>query len=186
MATSPAASGADAALVDSVQAMSRAILAVTARCLAQMDEEVTLAQYRALVMLVSRGPQRIGDLAVELGVAASTASRLCDRLANKGWIRRTQRAGDRRANWVELSRQGTDFVGAAIRLRRVAIRRLLDMSQIEGTAEIAAALNAFTAAAGEPAEARWWENWLTTRTRLFEDTAGSLTDQLTHRKGERR
>lgn len=160
MATSPATGmSTDAALVDAVQAMSRAVVAVTVRCLALMDEEVTLAQYRALVALVSRGPQRVGDLAGELNVAPSTASRLCERLVNKGLVRRTRRVDDRRAVWLTLSESGAGFVGEAMRLRRAAIRRLLDDIEVSAPREVTAALNAFATAAGEPDEAEWWERW---------------------------
>ena len=55
---------------------------------AHAGEEVTLPQYRALVVLASRGPQRIVDLAGFLDVTASTATRMCDRLVRKGLVRR--------------------------------------------------------------------------------------------------
>jgi hypothetical protein len=66
------------ALVDAVLGASRALVAVAARSLATVAEDVTLAQYRALIELASRGPQRLADLATALGVEPSTATRMCD------------------------------------------------------------------------------------------------------------
>ena len=73
-------------LVDAVLGASRALVAVAARSLADLAEDVTLAQYRALVELAARGPQRPADLAARWGwivrrprgcAIASCASSLC-------------------------------------------------------------------------------------------------------------
>jgi hypothetical protein len=48
--------------------LSRVLVGLAARSIAQVDEEVTLPQFRTLVLLVSRGPQRVVDLAGELSV----------------------------------------------------------------------------------------------------------------------
>ena len=53
--------GAD--VVDAVLAASRTLVAVTEQSLGSAAEDTTLAQYRALVVLASRGPQRMVDLA---------------------------------------------------------------------------------------------------------------------------
>ena len=67
---------ADADAVDAVLTASRSLIAVATRSLGAAAEETAIAQYRALVMLASRGPQRIVDLAAALGVAPSTAGRM--------------------------------------------------------------------------------------------------------------
>src|SRR6516165_11218848 len=79
---------ADAAAVDAVLMASRSLIAVATRSLGAAAEEITIAQYRALVVLASRGPQRMADLAGALGVTPSTAGRMCDRLVRKKLIRR--------------------------------------------------------------------------------------------------
>ena len=45
------------ALVDAVLGASRVLVAVAARSLADAGEDVTLTQYRSLIVLASRGPQ---------------------------------------------------------------------------------------------------------------------------------
>ena len=78
-------------LVDTVLAASRALVAVAARSLAAAGHEVTLPQYRALVVPAARGPQGTAELAAELAVNPSMATRMCDRLVRKGLIRPTGR-----------------------------------------------------------------------------------------------
>ena len=63
-------------------------MAVAARSLAAVDDDVTLPQYRALVVLAARGPQLVGQLADTLAVHPSTATRLCDRLVVKKLVER--------------------------------------------------------------------------------------------------
>ena len=74
----------DAAAVDAVLTASRLLIAVATRSPGAAAEETTIAQYRALVVLASRGPQRMIDLAGALGVAPSTAGRMC----STGWSAR--------------------------------------------------------------------------------------------------
>jgi len=50
-------------VVDAVLSASRVLVAVAARSLADIAEEVTLTQYRTLVVLASRGPQNLVGLA---------------------------------------------------------------------------------------------------------------------------
>src|SRR3954452_25407029 len=82
---------------------SRALVAVAARSLADVSE-VTLPQYRALVVLARPVTVTVGDLASLLDVHASTATRLCDRVDNKSLIRR-QHSGStvRRETTMRLS-----------------------------------------------------------------------------------
>jgi DNA-binding Lrp family transcriptional regulator len=70
-------------VTDAVLTASRALVGVAARSLAVVDPEVTLPQYRALVVLASRGPRLVGELAEALVIHPSTATRLCDRLVAK-------------------------------------------------------------------------------------------------------
>ena len=94
---------ADDDAVDAVLAASRALIAIATRSLGAAAEETTLAQYRALVVLASRGPQRMTDLSAALGVAPSTAGRMCDRLVRKGLARRHRARADRRAVQVAIT-----------------------------------------------------------------------------------
>jgi DNA-binding MarR family transcriptional regulator len=146
---------ADAAAVDAVLAASRALIAVATRSLGAAAEETTIAQYRALVVLASRGPQRMVDLAAALGVAPSTAGRMCDRLTRKGLIRRHRARNDRRAVLVSITAAGRAVVDRATARRRELIAEILARMPATGQDEIARALSAFAAAAGEVPDQQW-------------------------------
>ena len=114
-AASPGPSaGAPDELVDTVLAASRALVAVAARSLAAAGDEVTLPQYRALVVLAARGPQGTADLASALAVNPSTATRMCDRLVRKGLVRREPDPRDKRGVLVTLTDLGREQVDAAL------------------------------------------------------------------------
>ena len=49
-------------LVEAFLTASRVLVAVAARSPATKNAEITLPQHRTLVMLASRGPQRVADL----------------------------------------------------------------------------------------------------------------------------
>jgi DNA-binding MarR family transcriptional regulator len=152
---------ATSALIDALLGTSRVLVALAARSVAQHDPDVTLVQFRALVVLASRGPQRTTDLATTLGIAPSTVTRMCDRLARKELVQRFRRATDRRATWVGLTKSGQNLVGQVMRYRRAAISRLVRSMKIENAEACAQMLNAFVAAAGEVPESSWWRHWRT-------------------------
>jgi DNA-binding MarR family transcriptional regulator len=146
-------------LVDTVLAASRALVAVAARSLAAAGDEVTLPQYRALVVLAVRGPQGTAELAAELAVNPSTVTRMCDRLVRKGLVRRHRPAGDRRSIRIALTGSGRDLVAEVTRQRRAELARLLQALPPGQHEPVIAAFRAFAAAAGElpqPGAALGW------------------------------
>jgi DNA-binding MarR family transcriptional regulator len=158
-ALAPPAVPADDELVDTVLAASRALVAVAARSLAAAGNEVTLPQYRALVVLAAAGPQGMAELAAALAVNPSTATRLCDRLVRKGLVRRHRQAGDRRLVRIALTAAGRDLVAEVTRRRRAELARLLGALPPGQHEPVIAAFRAFAAAAGElpqPGAALGW------------------------------
>ena len=87
----------DDSLEAAILTATRALVAIAARSLAITASEITVPQYRVLVVLAAQGPLPIGDLADALRVAPSTATRLCDRVQQKGLIERAHAGvgGDR-------------------------------------------------------------------------------------------
>jgi len=146
-------------VVGALLALSRVFVAETARSLSILDEEVTLPQFRTLVVLVTRGPQRVIDLAQELAVTSSTAVRMCNRLVRKGLVVRQERPDDRRVAWITLTRAGLDLVGQATQYRREQIAKLIaDLSLIRPVA-FTSVLNAIVEAAGEATDGQWRQRW---------------------------
>jgi DNA-binding MarR family transcriptional regulator len=146
---------ADQAAVDAVLTASRTLVAVATRSLGAAAEDTTIAQYRALVVLASRGPQRMVDLAGALGVTPSTAGRMCDRLLRKGFIRRHRARSDRRAVQVSITAAGRQVVDDATARRRRLIADILARLPVQQQSAIGAALWAFAEAAGEIPDSQW-------------------------------
>ncbi|MCG7860319.1 MarR family transcriptional regulator, partial [Flavihumibacter sediminis] len=67
---------------------SRLLVAISARSLAAVEDAVTPAQFRLLVVLASQGPAKLVTLAGLLEVNPSTALRMVDRLAAAGLVDR--------------------------------------------------------------------------------------------------
>jgi DNA-binding MarR family transcriptional regulator len=145
----------DEAAVDAVLTASRTLVAVAEQSLGAAAEETTLAQYRALVVLASRGPQRMAGLAAALGVTPSTAGRMCDRLVRKGLIRRHRDRADRRAVQVSITAAGRQVVDQATARRRELIAGILARLPARQQPAIANALQAFARAAGEVPDSLW-------------------------------
>lgn len=145
----------DVGTVDAVLFASRAMVAVATKSLGAAAEETTIAQYRALVVLASRGPQRLVDLASALDVAPSTAGRMAERLVRKGLIRRHRARTDRRAVLVSITAPGRGVVDQATVRRRELIAGILASLPSAKQREVAAALLVFGEAAGEIPDSDW-------------------------------
>ena len=147
-------------LTEAMLTASRALVAVAARSLAvAAPADVTLPQYRALVVLAARGPVRVGDLADALGIHPSTATRLCDRLVDRRLVRRAVDRTNRRETTISLSAAGRKVVDDVTAVRRAEIRAIVDRIPADVRAPAVAALVAFAEAAGEPAQAAWTLGW---------------------------
>ncbi len=146
---------ADPAAVDAVLVASRTLIGVATRSLGAAAEETTIAQYRTLVVLMSRGPQRMVDLATALEVAPSTAGRMCDRLVRKGLVRRYRARTDRRSVQVSITAAGRQVVDGATARRRAIIAEILAGLPPPRQHAVATALAEFAAAAGEVPDNEW-------------------------------
>ena len=58
--------------------------------------DLTMGQFKAMVMVTSAGPQPVGELGRRLGLSEPAASLLVDRLEERGLARRERDAQDRR------------------------------------------------------------------------------------------
>ena len=146
-------------VVDAVLSASRVLVAVAARSLADVAEEVTLTQYRTLVVLASRGPQNLAGLAEAVGVTPATATRMCDRLVRKDLIRRRTERDDRRQLRVALTVKGRSLVDAVTGRRRQEIARIMSEIPVEQQAVLVQALGRLASAAGEVPEQDWTTGW---------------------------
>ena len=147
------------AIVDAVLTASRVLVAIAARSLGDVADEVTMTQYRTLVVLASRGPQSVAALAEAVDVTPPTATRMCDRLVRKGLIVRRHERGDRRLIRLTLAKKGHALVADVTERRRIEIARLLAAIPAEQQSALVEALQHLTAAAGEVPEQDWSTGW---------------------------
>lgn len=134
---------------------SRALVGIAIRSISAAPVEITLPQHRVLVLLAAGGATSIGEIAEQLGIDQSNASRLCDRLQRLGLVVRRRSSTDGRAVDVHLTSSGTSLLKAVSSLRRAEVQRVLS-SMPEPEVEAAMrALTAFSRAAHESTEQEW-------------------------------
>jgi DNA-binding MarR family transcriptional regulator len=146
-------------MVDGLMALSRAVVAITARSLSEVGADVSLSQYRTLIVLASRGPQRVADLAAELGVLPSTVTRLCDRLVGRELVTRQPSHTDRRVVWIALSEAGKELVAQAMTKRREMLAALVVGQSFHAPRGFARDAERLAVGAGELPERQWWQQW---------------------------
>jgi DNA-binding MarR family transcriptional regulator len=146
-------------VIDSVLSASRVLVAIAARSLSDIGEDVTLTQYRTLVVLASRGTQNVAELAEAVGVTPATATRMCDRLVKKKLIVRRGERGDRRQVRLVLTKTGVDLVTAVTRRRRQEIEKIVGTVPEDERDVLIQALGRFAEAAGEVPEQDWSTGW---------------------------
>ena len=138
--------------IDAVLGASRALVGIAAASIAEVDDVVSVPQFRVLVMLHSRGPLNLAAVAAGLDVNPSNASRTCDRLSKAGLLDRRESPEDRRNVTLTLTDAGRRLVDKVTRHRRVAIERVLRNISAAERDRLAKALSAFATAAGEPSD----------------------------------
>lgn len=143
------------ALTDAFVTAARALVAVAVRSINASPVDITLPQHRVLVLLASRGEQSVGALAEQLGVNASNASRVCDRLQRLGLVRRRRSDNDGRSVTVALTDEGVEVLRVVSAHRHDEVRRILGSVGPEAAGAALDALLAFNAAAGEVADSDW-------------------------------
>lgn len=144
-------------IADAVLTASRVLIAIAARSLA--GEDISLPQYRALVILASKGPERLAELAEALSVNPSSATRLCDRLISKQLITRIQTSDDRRGVTLKLTTQGRSLVNDVTERRRQEIYRVISAIPEDERAHLVTALQALSRASGETPDPDWALEW---------------------------
>jgi DNA-binding MarR family transcriptional regulator len=143
--------------VEAVLATSRLLMSVVADSVAPIAEFITIAQYRALVIVANNGPLNLNEVAAALGVHPSNATRACDRLVEAGLLARTESLLDRRRVDLTLTASGIALIQRVADHRRDAIERVLARMAPEARVALAEALGEFVAAARDEPHVEWAE-----------------------------
>ena len=137
-------------VTDAMLTASRLLVAVSARSLNEVEDSLTLPQFRALVVLASRGPLRLTHLAEHLAVNPSTAMRMAERLAAAGMIDRSPNPENRRESIATLTKAGREVVEQVTTRRRQEITTIVERMPPHHLDRLVEALESFSAAGGEP------------------------------------
>ena len=111
----------DAVLLD----LARTVVGISTRAAGRLGG-VSVTQLRALTVIAAAGGGRTGLLAAELGISASSASRLADRLVLAGLVRRETAVTDRREVHLRPTPEGLRLLERYDELRLPELRALLD------------------------------------------------------------
>ena len=137
-------------VVDAVMRASRALVGITVRALGSVSDEVTLPQLRTLVVVSLQGEQTVSALAERLDVHASTMTRMCSRLVNRGLVERKPSALDRREVVIALTQEGQRLVDEVMDKRRREIDAIVRNMSIDDRERVVNALDLFSRAADGP------------------------------------
>ena len=138
--------------VDAALVAARAFVGIVARSLAETDSQLTAPQLRVLMIVATRGPLNLTDLAAVMGVHPSNATRAADPLVVRGLLDRRESPADRRRNVLSLAADGQALVDAIVERRRGAFEEVLERMAAPERRALGVGLGAFAVAAGEPAE----------------------------------
>jgi DNA-binding MarR family transcriptional regulator len=115
--------------------------------------DLPVGQARTLIHLSVAGRRRMGELADDLGVKLPTATRIVDRLVERGMVARSASPDDRRVVWVEPTEEGAAVAEAARRFRRGVMVSRLERLDAEQLGALLEALQLLEQVAAEPAPA---------------------------------
>jgi DNA-binding MarR family transcriptional regulator len=138
------------AITDALLTASRLLVAISARSIGQVDETITIPQFRTLVILSNHGQINLATLARLLGVQPSATGRMVDRLVAAGLIDRLPHPTSRRELLAALTRRGRDVVRRVTAHRRAEIADIVEKMPPPERHGLVRALTAFTVAGGEP------------------------------------
>jgi DNA-binding MarR family transcriptional regulator len=139
-------------LTDALLDASRALVAVAARSLADVADRLTLAEFRALVVLHRTGPLPVTLLAERVGVHQSTATRIAARLGHRDLVTSEKSPEDRRLTVVRLTPAGQSLVEGVIARRRAEIAEIVRRLPKARVVQAHSALQAFADALQDDAQ----------------------------------
>lgn len=149
--------GAD--LVTALLTASRALVGVSARTVSEVEDTVTLTQFRTLIVLDNHRRINLNRLAELLEVTPSTAMRMIDRLLIADLVTRRDNPDNRREVLLDLTPAGRRIVRRVTARRRTEIARIVTAMPAQQRGALIEALRAFATAAGEPEPATNTWGW---------------------------
>lgn len=135
--------------VAAFERLTQALVGITAQSLDALEGTVTVSQFRLLRTLDGLGRVSSSTLAAALDSAASSVTRLVDKLEAAGFVVRGTDPHSRSIVTVEVTEAGRDVVGAVLARRHVLLESVLDAMAPEEREQAAEAAGRFVLLAGD-------------------------------------
>jgi DNA-binding MarR family transcriptional regulator len=149
----PTPRGGPRADVAAFERLTQALVGITAQSLDALDGAVTVSQFRLLRTLDGLGRVPSSTLAAALGTAASSVTRLVDKLVAAGFVTRGAATHSRSIVTVEVTETGREVVDAVLARRHALLEAVLDTMNEEERAHAALAAEHFALLAGDTVSA---------------------------------
>jgi MarR family transcriptional regulator, organic hydroperoxide resistance regulator len=138
-------------IIDSLEALMFEAIGMTAVALSSASAgELTLSQWRALVVLGRADASRVSDIADAIGMSLPSTSRLIRRLERRAAVTTERDEVDRRSTLVRLTDKGHQLRAAVVKRRRELMEAALSdfsldprQNLVPGLVAIAAAFEAY-------------------------------------------
>lgn len=135
--------------VAALEMLTRALVGLTLQSLEALDGQVSLPQFRLLLVLSGLGRVPSSRLAAEATMTASSVTRLADRLEAAGLLARGTDARSRSIVTVEVTEAGLDLVARVVARRQELLAAMLDRMEPAERAVIAQAARRFAGLAAD-------------------------------------
>ena len=139
--------------VSAILGASWVLVGTSTRSLAEVDDSLTVTQFRTLAVLGRAGQTNLQGLADELQVNASTAMRMVDRLVGVGLVNRQENPATRREVVLSLSPTGEQIFEKVMEKRREWVRDIVMKMPSGDRKTLVKALTSFATAAGSSGRA---------------------------------
>jgi DNA-binding MarR family transcriptional regulator len=139
--------------VEALELMTRAVVGLTMRSMEVLGREVSLPQFRLLLVLSGLGRVPSSRLAAEMGIGASSVTRLADKLASAGLLTRGTDPRSRSVVTVEATPAGAELVARVVAHRQELLAEVLGRMTPHERAEASRVARRFAGLAGDAATA---------------------------------
>ncbi len=141
-------------------AASRAMVAIAAKSFASVENQVTLNQYRVLIILLSEGSAPPSVLSKRMGLKPYIITRLCDHLLQNRLIVRKSSELDRRKIELSVTPQGKKLVSKVINSRRKILKELAEFIPMDKRSSVSDAFRYFTEISSNVFEEKFLNLWV--------------------------
>lgn len=128
---------------------TRDLAGLALRSIDRVGEGISLPQFRLLLVVYEQGPCSSNEAARAMGLAASSVTRLADRLTTSGYLARGADPANRSIVTLNLTPSGRALVGKVIRRRRHELSKLLSLLDPDVRAACAHGLHELHAKIGD-------------------------------------